>query len=378
MRAIVPGRAAPSRELGDRDRDVVGAARGQREPHEGVGDLLGRSRRRQDGREPGRRHDGVHAVAQQHHPVARHDAPHEQIGCGRRPRRERPVERRTVGMRGGLVGGQATGRDEREHMRVVLREHVDPAVPHEVRARVADMGEHEPLALDRGDRERGPELAARAGGDERLGLVPGPVEGAGEVVARRERAHEGARDDAEGLLGEQGILAEAVGDAEHAAAAGQGALEGGVLLGGSRRADVRARRDGGDARGAGGVDGGHDRGLPGAPESGEELQDGAVATDRVGALLAPPRADLARRGVGGEVAHDRDPREPHAHAAQGGDEAGAGHLVGPVRAVPGDRVDRARGQQPRLVVQAQRLRAQPARGRELADRQGLVRAPRVR
>src|SRR5699024_10248018 len=105
------------------------------------------------------------------------------------------------------------------------------------------------------------------------------------------------------------------------------------------------------------------------PEVAGEGVDGGGAGEGVGLLLPPPGAQLRRGGGTVQIAQHADAGEPHPQAAQGGEEPCPPHLVPPVGAVAGEGVDPPRHQQLRVVVEAQRLGAQAARGGQLPDAQ---------
>ncbi len=89
----------------------------------------------------------------------------------------------------------------------------------------------------------------------------------------------------------------------------------------------------------------------------------------VGLDLGPVGGDLLRGLHRAELADDPDPGQRHAEPAQPGDQPRLLELRGIVEPVSGVRVHVRGREQPKLVVQPQRLRGQPGSPGERPDRQ---------
>ncbi len=131
------------------------------------------ARWREHGGDVGVGHLVDEAVAAQHEPVATDERQRPPVDAHLRLDAERPRDDVATGMRAGLVLGDVAGGDELLHVAVIDGDPAQAAVTEQIRARVADVGEHERLGRhlghDRGD------VAGRGSVDVawRIGLVVG-------------------------------------------------------------------------------------------------------------------------------------------------------------------------------------------------------------
>ena len=135
-------------DVGQDERDVVVAARPVGQLDELVDGLAARQAGRGDAPDLGVGHQAAQAVGTHQQPVARHDVEPAQVGFVLRGPVEHAQHQRPVRVLEGLLLGEPAVVDERLHPAVVAGHPVQPAVPHQVGARVADVDHREAVVVE--------------------------------------------------------------------------------------------------------------------------------------------------------------------------------------------------------------------------------------
>ena len=232
-------------DVDDHDGDVVGGAAVERRLHQPVGHLLGAGVGREQLVQLVERHDAGQAVGAQHPPVAVAGVEHHRVDLGGAlDVAEHAHQHRAPRVHHRLLGGDAAGVDESLHERVVGGDLAQLAGAQQVDARVADVRDHDAVAVEQHGADRG----AHAGelgvlghglGELAVGGDQGALEGGRGI--RRGRVVAVGLGDAAGRDGARhvtaGVAAHAVGDEEQVAPGVPG-----VLVVRADPPDVRDRR----------------------------------------------------------------------------------------------------------------------------------------